>query len=158
MTKQRQWVTGMVCLPAALAGGFAGSVNAQAQQAITEISVEHTPCFGTCPAYKVTLRRDGTATFVGRRFADKTGTYRADVGGFSHLAQAFGRPAFWRLKPRYAIPITDAPGVITSVVRGGHRRTVTNYGDAGPQELWELQALVDGAVAQAKWTQDPPPP
>ena len=46
---------------------------------LTEISLERTPCFGSCPVDKVVLRPDGTATYIGRRFVERVVNY-ADAG------------------------------------------------------------------------------
>ena len=98
--------------------------SAEARNAITEVSVEHTPCYGPCPVYKLTLRHDGTAIFVGFSNVSKIGTYTATVGGFNQLAQALRRHNFQRFQPDYTSGITDLSYTITTVVQGGHRKTV----------------------------------
>lgn len=40
---------------------------------ILSVKVERGPCEGTCPIYRVVLRRDGTATWFGERFVDPVG-------------------------------------------------------------------------------------
>lgn len=122
-----------------------------AARAITEISVEHTPCFGPCPVYKVILRRDGTATWIGQKNTDKIGTYTADIYGFDRLARAVQSRGFFRLRSHYDANFTDAASVITTVVQNGRRKDVSNYGGAGPQELWEIETLVDGMLDGAQW-------
>ncbi|MEH3040148.1 MAG: DUF6438 domain-containing protein [Sphingomonas paucimobilis] len=37
------------------------------------ISYETSPCFGTCPVYRVTIRPDGTGVFEGKRFTKVSG-------------------------------------------------------------------------------------
>ncbi len=128
-------------------------VRVQAQAAISEVTILHTGCFGTCPVYELTLRRDGTATYVGSNHVAKVGTYTASIGAarFDHLARAITLHGFNRFKPNYTISITDQSHVITTVVQGGHRKTVDNYADTGPQPLWEIQFIIDGVVAEAQW-------
>lgn len=145
-----------VLLVTGLVGAFAyqQDVHAQdvhAQDAISEVTVEHTACYGPCPVYKVTLRRDGTAAFIGSAHVDKVGAYTASVSGFARLARAIERRDFEYFKARYAGPMTDRPHILTTIVQSGRHKTVDNYADAGPQELWEIQALVDGAAAEARW-------
>lgn len=122
-----------------------------AARAITEITVEHTPCFGTCPVYKVILRRDGTATWVGVKHTTKIGTYTADVYGFDNLARAVESRGFFRMRPHYDTNVSDGASVITTVVHDGRRKSVNDYRGAGPQELWEVETLVDGLLADAPW-------
>lgn len=125
--------------------------HAQAAAPITEITVEHTGCFGTCPVYKVILRQDGTATFIGTNYVTKIGTYTAYFGGFAHLARAIRARNFDQFKSLYTRPVTDNPSVETGVVAGRRRKIVVNYADTGPQALWEIQAMIDGTAAELSW-------
>ena len=118
---------------------------------ISEITLERTACFGSCPMYKVTLRRDGTATYVGREYVERKGTYKGQVYGFQRLAQLIESRGYFNFKDNYTRPITDLPSTITSVVRAGSRKTIKNYGDSGPVELWGIEAAIDGIVANTKW-------
>ena len=118
---------------------------------ISEMTLERTPCFGTCPAYRVTLRRDGTATYVGLEYVERKGTYSGKFYGFERLAQLIEARGFFDLKDNYAINATDLPSTITSVVRAGRRKTVNNYGGAGPLELWGIEEAIDGVVSNTKW-------
>ena len=131
-------------------GAFLWQQNVQAKS-ISEISIEHTRCYGTCPVYKLTLRSDGTATFVGVAYVDKVGTYTAEFGGIDRLAQSIVQHRFQHFSTRYTSSITDMPHTITTVVSGGRRKTVDDYADTGPQALWEVETMIDGVVAQAQW-------
>ncbi len=42
---------------------------------ITELTLERGPCLGTCPIYRITLRSDGTGTYVGWNHAERIGVY-----------------------------------------------------------------------------------
>lgn len=78
------------------------SVRSTAIPAGFQISLERTACFGTCPAYTVTIRGNGDVSFVGssptagclKRTAPVT-----DVAKLVALVQAVD---FFRLKPRYS--------------------------------------------------------
>lgn len=117
---------------------------------ITEVTLERTACFGTCPSYKVTLRRDGTISYDGRRFVELQGRYEGTFYGFDRLAQLIVARGYFNFKDNYDINATDLPSAITSVVRGGKRKTITNYGDAGPVELWGIETAIDGILKNAK--------
>lgn len=118
---------------------------------ITEVTLERTACFGPCPIYKVTLRRDGTATYEGQQFVERKGTYNGTIYGFERLAQLIESRGYFNLKENYTINATDLPSALTSVVRAGRRKTITNYGDQGPVELWGIETAIDGIVANTKW-------
>jgi hypothetical protein len=117
---------------------------------ITEVTLERTSCFGACPMYKVTLRRDGTISYNGRRFVELEGVYEGKVYGFDRLAQLIIASGYFNLKDGYALNATDLPSANTSVVRNGKRKTVTNYGDAGPVELWGIEMAIDGMLKSAR--------
>lgn len=117
---------------------------------ITEVTLERTACFGFCPMYKVTLRRDGTISYNGKRYVQLEGAYEGTVYGFDRLAQLILSRGYFKLKDNYAIGATDLPSTITSVVRNGKRKTITNYGDAGPIELWGIEMAIDGMLKGAK--------
>ena len=50
--------------------------------------------------------------------------------------------------------MTDAETVITSVVHNGERKTIVNYGNQGPVELYGIEMAIDGVAAQIKWEED----
>ena len=60
-----------------------------AGRAIQRLTYETGPCFGACPVYRVTVNRDGSAVFEGRRFTAVTGTrsFRATPGQFRAFAR-----------------------------------------------------------------------
>ena len=56
------------------------------------------------------------------------------------------------LKDKYTSLRSDGNHVITTVSYvSGQRKVVDNYANAGPQDLWETQTLIDGAAAEARW-------
>lgn len=131
----------------------------QRNSCVTEITLERTPCMGFCPVYKVTLRSDGTAVYAGERDVPKIGKYIGEIGweSFSRLAEAARRHRFFEMRERYATDVMDADSVIVSVVRNGKRKTVTDYGGVGPDDLWEFQTLIDAVVTNIRdWKQDKP--
>jgi len=100
--------------------------------------------------YKVTVRRNGTISYEGKRFVQMEGAYEGTTYGFDRLAQLISSQGYFSWKDDYSIPATDLPSAITSVVRGGKRKTITNYGDAGPVELWGIEMAIDGMLKSAR--------
>jgi hypothetical protein len=117
---------------------------------ITEVTLERTACFGYCPIYKVTLRSNGTISYNGREYVELKGAYEGTVYGFDRLAQLILSRGYFNLKDNYTVNATDLPSTITSVVRSGKRKTITNYGDSGPIELWGIEMAIDGMLKGAK--------
>jgi hypothetical protein len=95
---------------------------------ITEISLERSPCYGTCPIDKVTIRSDGTAEYTGTRFVKLTGKHRGRVSreDFERLAGLVSQARFFDLKDRYSRPVTDNPTLTTTVKRGEVTRSVSD--------------------------------
>lgn len=118
---------------------------------ITEVSLERGACFGPCPIYKITIKRDGTAIYEGKRFVERLGMYRGTVYAFNNLARLIEASGYFKLKDNYSVNITDLSTATTSVVRAGKRKTIRNYGGAGPIELWGIETTIDGMVANTKW-------
>ncbi|MBW3623914.1 MAG: hypothetical protein KY468_10955 [Armatimonadetes bacterium] len=134
----------------------------------TEVTLERQPGFAPGPAYKIVLRRDGTALYTGHSNADRIGQFRGTISRsefdrLSSLIQAF---KFFSLRDRYAAdaeptdPRPESPGIIweeppavvLSVTRGGTRKTVTSHWDAGPMELWTLGKAIQGIASEIRWT------
>lgn len=73
----RAWMMGLAAMGLALAG-CATTAGAAGDQ-VESITYETGPCFGACPVYRVTVGRDGSGQFVGRRFTAVTGERRFSV-------------------------------------------------------------------------------
>lgn len=125
---------------------------------ISAITLERTACYGTCPVYKVTLRRDGTVTYEGKQFVKASGrrSHKISTDRFLRLAQEIRQVGFFALQDEYshkknadgsATFVTDLPTTITTVEAGEKRKTVKNY-FGGPKRLFDLEQLID-EIAQS---------
>jgi hypothetical protein len=125
------------------------------------IELERTVCFGACPAYTVTLERDGQARYVGQHNASRQGHFVGSVDAFSfgRLCFLLERQGFTALKPDYSAPWTDDSTCYLRVWRDLAEKpiTVRDYGDYGPIELWGLQEAVDAVGVRIEWKPDPKP-
>lgn len=140
--------------------------DAQATAAAESIAVtlERTPCFGTCPVYRVTIMRSGEVRFHGKQHVAHTGlatvtipTPRVDsllleleAGGYFGFADAYVMDS-----PACGMYATDSPTVITSVrVRDGETKTIRHDRgcSAAPRELSRLEQRIDDVAGTAKWT------
>ncbi len=127
------------------------------------VTLERTPCFGTCPVYRVAIARSGAVRFVGKQHVTQAGAASAEIpaarvdsllreleaGGFFGFADAYvmDSPACGR----YA---TDSPTVITFASVGGRTKTIRHdYGcSAAPRELGRLERLIDEVAGTSRWT------
>ncbi|HMF57119.1 MAG TPA: DUF6438 domain-containing protein [Pyrinomonadaceae bacterium] len=149
--------------------GIVSATPAQSGGQITEISLARTACFGRCPVYEVILRADGTATYIGRRFAPRTGTYKGKISSrdFNKLARLLIARDFFNFEDHYAVHATDLPSANTSALRGGMRKRVEDYGPGfeesmgrngqpagrahAPTGLLEIERAIDAVAVRIKW-------
>ena len=119
---------------------------------VTEIGLSRGMCYGTCPVYTVTLRRDKASTYVGEMYVDRLGPHDADFDaeGSGDLAHAIVWLGFDRFDRNYAVGWTDAATTTIWVARGRQRRAIQDYGGAGPQELHRIAALIDEAADEPR--------
>lgn len=120
---------------------------------ITEIGLERTLCFGTCPVYTVIMKSDGSLRYYGKRYVEKKGKLTGQVSKsrFNQLAQFIKDADFMELEHSYDRPVTDLPTVYTKVVMDGRQKVVRNYANAGPTKLWAIEQLIDKLLAEAEW-------
>lgn len=133
------------------------SASTHYSHGITEVGIERTGCFGTCPAYTCIAKVDGSVRYKGGEYAPRQGEFTSEIHGpyFHGLAQFIKDSGFMDLEDAYRVEITDLPTVYTMVVMNGERKIVRNYGNSGPSKLWAIEALIDDLCAQADWKQKP---
>jgi hypothetical protein len=109
-----------------------------------EITLERTVCFGTCPAYKVTIRGDGTVTYEGRQFVRVTGTqtWKIDPATVAALAAEMQQTGYFDLQDSYEARVTDNPTTWTSLTVGERTKRIKDY-VAGPPKLKEIEKKID---------------
>ena len=124
---------------------------------ITEIGIERSGCFGSCPAYTFIIKSDGTFRYKGETYAQRQGEFTGTVpaGEFDHLAQFIKDAEFMGLSDTYHREVTDSSTVYTMVVMSGQRKVVSDYAQAGPSKLWATEHLIDDLLTKAHWN-DPP--
>jgi hypothetical protein len=124
---------------------------------ISEITYERIfGCLGECPMYKVVLRKDGTASYIGLRYAERKGNYRSSYNEyyFTQIAKLISRNEYLNFKEQYGPSATDEGYIITSVAYGDQRKTIKNYGSEGPMELWSIEMALEGAMSQIRWEKE----
>jgi hypothetical protein len=127
---------------------------------ITELTLERGPCFGTCPIYRIVLRSDGTASYIGWNYVGRIGVYTGTFAPeeFTRLAKEVEALSFWELQESYLQPVNDLPVVRTAAVRADTtRKVVRDHGALGvpavegPAELLRIQAAIDRVAAEIAW-------
>lgn len=131
------------------------------------IRLERTRCYGTCPAYALTIHGDGRVEYVDKKVNNKPPVAKSpQKGTIDHVAlktliAEFARAKFLSL-PDYLLEncacrrCTDLPSAITEItVRGETHRVKHDYGcGCAPKELFQLESAVDKAVNVKQWVGD----
>src|SRR2546421_1697651 len=120
------------------------------------ITLERTVCFGSCPAYKVTISSDGIVTFDGRQFTKMKGlaTDHISAADFRQLVNEFEKINYFALPDEYKpgskvcpLRITDLPSANTSIHLDGKSKRVEHYygcGNSGAlARLTALETKID---------------
>jgi hypothetical protein len=135
------------------------------------ITFSRSICFGTCPAYTISVTRDGAISYGGDRFVAQQGARTAtlDAAGVKRLDAALATADVDALRDSYASPddgcdslATDQPSEDFLIVRGGREKRIHYYlGCRGPRidaELARLAALgdaIDSILDTKRWTGEP---
>jgi hypothetical protein len=120
-------------------------------------SIRRTPCFGWCPAYEVTVYRDGTVDYTGTAYVKTTGhaTRVMSPAELSELEQLFTSNGYMQLADKYTtMSETDMPSVTTSYrPRGGLEKSIDHYlGDGhAPPVLQTVEEGIDRILKIELW-------
>ena len=143
--------------PSVATFGAGSSTSASAQPAAgaqgpITITLERTICFGFCPAYKVTIRDDGTVTYEGGQHVKVTGTqtWKIDPSAVRALAKEMEEAGYFELQNEYRAMVTDHPTTYTSLTIGSRTKKVQDY-VAGPQKLKDIEAKIDEVAGTRKY-------
>jgi hypothetical protein len=127
---------------------------------ISEIGLERTPCYGSCPVYTVIIKADGNFRYHGEHYVERKGdhTGKVSVREFNDLAQFIIDTGYMNLDHTYYRAITDQATVYTTVVMNGKRQLISNYANAGPPKLWAVEQLIDKLLLESQWDHEPERP
>ena len=128
------------------------------------IQLERIGCFGTCPAYSVTIHGDGQVAYSGKSHVKETGMHEGRIGmdKIKALTSEFAKNKFWGLAEDYSEATcsgrvcTDMATAITELTVKGVTHRVKHYYGCGsaPKSLFFLEAAIDESANSAQWTGD----
>ena len=124
-------------------------------QPIESLSYETGPCFGACPVYRVTVNRDGSGLFEGRRFTAVTGSrsFRMTPGQFEAFVRQLAplRPLHGEVRyagESCATVATDLPSAeVTWQSAGGDRQLLYFYYGCDMEKNRAIAERLDAAPA-----------
>ncbi len=115
--------------------------------------LRRTPCFGTCPAYTITILGDGRARYSGNAHVERIGEYtgRVEEVTMKALYDRAQEIGFFKLEDRYDGQVTDLPSTIIRVSADGHDKRVV--GRVSPPAAFKSYAMfADSLLAGVRWT------
>ena len=150
-----EWRMAKTIAIVSLAFGIWHSPFAQAQApapAPVVVTLERTTCFGSCPAYTISIADDGTVKYEGRSYVRVAGAraWKIEPSAVAALAREMEAAGYFDLKDRYRAPITDLPTVRTSLRLGGRSKSIEDYYGA-PESLHALERRVDEVAGVKKY-------
>ncbi|MFL5515418.1 MAG: DUF6438 domain-containing protein [Gemmatimonadales bacterium] len=126
------------------------------------VTLERTPCFGSCPVYLVTASSSGAVRFEGKSHVSHPGSAagRIPKARLDSLLAELEAAGYFDFEEQYAPGspacgnvATDLPTVITSVSLHGRTKRIEHYrgcADA-PQALSRLEERIDEVLNTAPW-------
>ena len=123
---------------------------------IKEIGMERTVCFGSCPAYTVIIKGEGTFRYKGEQFAKRQGEHVGKVSKWelNSLLKFIKDSDYFSMQDEYETSVTDSPTAYTYIVMSGRKKIIRNYADSGPTKLWAIQQLIDKLLLEAEWNNE----
>ena len=108
--------------------------------------------FSPTPGYRVTLDSDGSVLYRGLGSVPSVGGYKGTISTFefTRLSSLIDRLGFATFKSRYESPVTDQGTQVLTVTTDKGRKTVSEDGSSGPDELWAIQTLIDQVTAEIR--------
>ena len=115
--------------------------------------MERTRCYGTCPAYTVIIKSDGTFHYKAERNVKRPGEHTGKISEWKlkELFEFIKDADYFALEDKYWITVTDHSTVYTYVVMNGKKKIISNYANSGPPKLWAIEQLIDYLLLDAEW-------
>lgn len=127
------------------------------------IRMERTGCYGSCPAYTVTIHGDGGLEYEGKGHVKESGIQktRLELDTIKALAKEFAKANFLTLSEDYSGEkctryCTDMATAVTEIeVKELNHRVKHYYGcGCAPKVLFDLESAIDKLANTERWTGD----
>jgi hypothetical protein len=124
----------------------------RAQPAVDEVSLRRIPSGAAAAADELTLRADGTATYLGIRGVARMGEYRGlfPAAQFRSIMDRVRSGGFFKMKSYYSARRTDLTMRTVTVVSAGKQGRVTEAGGA-PKALLEIEKEIMKVADGVRW-------
>lgn len=116
------------------------------------LSLERTPCFGPCKAYRLNIYRSGYATYEGRANVEREGMHEARIGSdtLDTILQEAERIGFYALDDVYDSEVTDLPSLNIGLRSSAGTKNVKGRVGA-PPKFRIFAETIEGLVLPVAW-------
>jgi hypothetical protein len=119
------------------------------------ISMERTPCFGTCPTYKADIYSNGLLLYNGKKYSPYLGCYytalqKKEVEELVGYIQSSG---FFGLENKYPVEgrgPSDLPGCNVYFKHGSMEKRIEDRGWHTPLSLLAVEKRIDSIIASKR--------
>jgi hypothetical protein len=121
------------------------------------LSIERTPCFGACKAYRLHVYRSGYATYEGRVNVELEGMHEARIGRdtLDAILREADRIGFFALDDVYDSQVTDLPSTIIHIALDKRDKRV--LGRVGtPAKFKAFTEYIEELLVPMSWKPIPP--
>ena len=142
---------------AAACGGGDGSRAGDSASAPRDvrITLERTPCFGSCPVYRIEIDGTGKVAYDGKGFVETKGRQEATVpaGEVQALARELEAAGYMGWRDDYPLEATDHASVITTLTIDGKTKRVEHNlsSRTAPSQLEPLERKIDDVARSVRW-------
>lgn len=121
------------------------------------LTMERTPCFGKCPAYKITIFNTGNVIYEGYSHTSKIGKFKKQLTKkqLKEIQQMMDDIDITGMKDVYDSEVTDFPSTQLFIISNGqHKKKILDRVDA-PASLKQFEKLIDYLVLDDQLEQLP---
>ncbi len=118
------------------------------------LSMERTPCYGTCPTYKFHIYKNGYTEYEGIRFVNKEGMFYTILSKeqLKKITDRAKEIKFYYFKDEYIDRnMTDFPTTIIKYNLEGNMKTVLDGHNETPRDLKEFELFLDQIIDNSVW-------
>ncbi|MBL7771773.1 MAG: hypothetical protein JNM95_02790 [Chitinophagaceae bacterium] len=123
-----------------------------AQKVLQSVTIKQNGCKGTCPMYNITINKDGSVIYEGKRYCDSIGTYKMNIGSKNAKAILIKleKNKILSLPDSYPMKIADLPSFSYQVNTKTKEKSIirANY---GPKFLSTTKKDVEALIKKYKW-------
>lgn len=111
---------------------------------IESLTLQRTPCYGTCPQYTLYMEKNGMVKFAGKRFTEKIGQWelKSDADSIGLLFQKMEMVDWGAFDSIYPSPYSDLPSIVIKINARNFSKSITITGEH-PSKLDSIVSDLD---------------